>query len=264
MAIAAYRLGFSALFLLPFAFSGLKKAGLELRRADSWLLILSGTFLAVHFLTWIISLRLTSIAISTVLVTTTPIWVTLASILFYRLKASKWFYLGLALAFSGVILIAVQGSGGMSGGLLGLFLALAGAWMAAGYMLVNQKLLHRLHVTQLVFIVYAIAAVLIFVVSLLSGEKLAGFQILTWLWLILSGLIPQTIGHSGLNYSLKRLPAHIVAITLLAEPVLATIMGYLIFKEAPTVITYLSGIAILAGIILAVLSESQRTAQTDS
>lgn len=88
LVIAAWRLTFAALILLPFCLARRRDELRSLNSADMRLAALSGMMLALHFATWITSLEYTSVAVSTVLVTTSPLWVALAAP-FFSANASR-------------------------------------------------------------------------------------------------------------------------------------------------------------------------------
>jgi drug/metabolite transporter (DMT)-like permease len=262
--IAAFRLTLAALALAPFA---LGRYGSELRRLSrgEWLLgLLSGCFLALHFAAWITSLQYTSVASSVVFVTTTPLWVALLSPLVLHERVGTGTYIGLALAGGTVVGLsdacawqagAIACPGGMSffsgTAFLGDFLALVGAWMAAGYMLVGRKLRAKMDLVPYIFIVYSMAAILLCMGMIAMRESPLGFAPITYLWLVLLALVPQLLGHSIFNWSLKYIPVSLVSVTLLGEPVGSTVLAYFILLEQPGWVKMVGAILILAGIWLA-------------
>jgi drug/metabolite transporter (DMT)-like permease len=264
--IAAARLAIAALLLAPLAFARYRSELKALTRKEWALALLSGLFLAVHFASWITSLQYTSVASSVVLVTTTPLWVALASPLVLHEKTGIYTYIGMALALAGGIIVGVSdGCAWQNGRLLcpplrtffggtaflGDFLALAGAWMAAGYLLVGRKLRAKMDLVPYIFVVYSMSAVVLIVIMLLLRQSPFGFPPLVYLWFILLAVIPQLFGHSVFNWALKYVPTSFVSITLLGEPVGSTILAYFIFLEQPGWVKIGGAILILAGIWLA-------------
>jgi len=83
------------------------------------------------------------------------------------------------------------------------------------------------------------------------GESPLGFSPLTYLWLVLLALIPQLLGHSIFNWSLKYIPASFVSVTLLGEPVGSTILAYFLLQQQPGWVKIGGAILILLGIWLA-------------
>ena len=264
--IAAFRLTLATLALAPLALTRYRSQLLQLRRREWLLALLSGVFLALHFSVWITSLQYTSVASSVVLVTTTPLWVALLSPLVLRERVGKATYIGLVLALLGGTVVSLSdactwragsiscpAAGVFFGGtaFLGDFLALAGAWMAAGYMLVGRKLRSKMELVPYIFVVYGISAVLLIAFMVGLGQSPLGFSPITYLWLVLLALIPQLIGHSVFNWSLKYIPASLVSITLLGEPVGSTILAYFLLQQQPGWIKIGGAILILLGIWLA-------------
>src|SRR4030043_44954 len=253
--IAAYRLMLASLMLSPFAFYEKPWRGWE-KKALGWLLV-SGLLLSLHFALWITSLKYTSVASSVVLVTTHPVFVGLGAWIF--LKEPLGFNLILGILFS------VLGSGLISYGdmtlskeaLLGDGLALIGAMTASGYFLVGRKIRRNQDLLSYIFPVYSTAGFVLAIFSLLSQKNFFGYSWTTYLFLFLLALIPQLIGHTTINWALKYLPASMVAITYLGEPVGSTILAYFVLNEALTPWKIFGGILILAGILTALKRKPQ-------
>lgn len=267
--IGAYRLAISSLVLLPMVMFRFREDFRKLDKRDLLLGALAGIFLAVHFGSWITSLQYTSVVSSVVLVTTTPLWVALAAPLVLREPIGKFTVTGLALALAGTIGVGI-GDACFSGGtymcgkfsdlltgraLLGDFLALVGAWTAAGYVIIGRRVRSKMNLIPYVFMVYSFAAVALSIAVIASGEPVVGFSVETYLWLVLLAIIPQLIGHSSFNWALGFLPATFVAITLLGEPIGSSILAYLFLAERPGILTILSGLVILIGIGVASIQD---------
>jgi drug/metabolite transporter (DMT)-like permease len=263
--IAAFRLTLATLVLAPLALTRYSSQLRQLRKTEWLLALLSGLFLALHFSVWVTSLQYTSVASSVVLVSTTPLWVALLSPLVLHERVGKAAAIGLVLALLGGALVSLSDAcswqaGSSSGGffagnaLLGDFLALAGAWMAAGYMLVGRKLRARMDLVPYIFVVYAMAAILL--VAFMAGlrESPLGLSPITYLWLVMLAVVPQLLGHSIFNWSLKYIPASIVSITLLGEPVGSTILAYFLLQQQPGWSKIGGAVLILLGIWLAASS----------
>ena len=270
LVIAAYRLALSALisgFLLLISYKGERT---QLNRKDIGLLVLSGVFLAAHFAAWITSLEFISVSSSVILVTTTPLWVALLSPIVLKEKVGSRFYWGMAVAIIGGICIAISGpcrlsiNGlGCSGSvfergsqtLWGMALALFGAWMASGYMLIGRKMRLKLDNLSYTTSVYTVSAIVLILALILRGEKVLGYSPQIYALFVALAVIPQLLGHSVLNYSLEVLPATIVSMALLGEPVGSTILAIIFLNEIPSTLEIIGGIFILLGIVISVLPE---------
>lgn len=264
LVIAAYRMTLAGLILAPVALPGAVRSMQALRPGQRWLILLSGLFLALHFGAWITSLEYTSVASSVVLVTTTPLWVAILSPLVLKERIRRATWLGLLIAMAGGVLVGFQESCTLQGliclslqdflrgqAMLGNALALFGAFMAAGYMVVGRQVRPVFSLFSYTFWVYSISAVFLLLFVAISGEKFAGFAGTTYLWFTLLAVIPQVIGHSSFNWALKYLPAAFVSLALLGEPVGTTILAVIFLKEAPGMGEWIGGVLILVGIFLA-------------
>lgn len=263
--IAAYRLTIAAL-VLGFVII-LKRIKLHdfFNKQNIWLAILSGLFLAMHFYAWITSLEYTSIASSVVLVTTTPIWVAILSPVVLKESVTKNVVWGLLFALTGMVIVSLSKfcelnplkiscnfeSDLLTGkALLGNILALIGAFMAAGYMLIGRKLRKTVPTLPYTFVVYSMAALVVDIVVLVTGAQIVSFSGSTYIWLVALAIIPQLLGHSLFNWALEFLPASVVSIALLGEPVGSIILAYMFLSEVPTFIEVLGACLILVGIIV--------------
>lgn len=273
--IAAYRLGLATLFLAPVALIKHRSDLVNIQGRDRWLAIGSGIFLALHFATWISSLEFTTVVSSVVLVSTAPIWVALLSPITVKEPLTKPILIGMGLAFVGVIVVGISDVCSIDSGKLlcpsfndfirgeafiGDLLALAGAWMAAGYLLIGRRLRGGISLVPYIFVVYGIAAIVLIGLMFTSGQSAIGYPPQTYVWLILLALVPQLMGHSSFNWALGYLSAAFVSITLLGEPIGSAMLAYILLDETPTILKIIGAILILAGIFVASRGEANRKA----
>jgi len=266
LVIAALRLTIATLVLTPLVVTRRRTELRDLRRAELGLALLSGLFLALHFATWITSLEFTTVASSVVLVSTTPLWVALLAPITIKEPLTRSILVGMAVALVGGVVIGLSDSCAWTGSgldcppledfvkgsaFLGDLLALAGALMAAGYLLIGRRLRAGTSLLTYIFLVYGMAAVALVVIMLAAGETPFGYPPQAYMWIILTALIPQLLGHSSFNYALAYLSAAYVAISLLGEPIGSTILAYFFLDEKPGMMKIIGAILILAGIYLA-------------
>ena len=284
LVIAALRLTFASLILAPIALTRHRDELRKLTRRDLLLGLLSGVFLAVHFATWISSLEYTSIASSVVLVSTGPLWVALLSPIFLKEPLTRPVLIGMLFALLGGTIIGLSDSCELtlrlrlsgdslhSGTIscpplsefvqgkafLGNFLALAGAWAVAGYLMIGRRLRGGMSLIPYIFVVYGIAAIVLLGIMFAAGQSPIGFSPMTYIWILLLALVPQLIGHSTYNWALRYLPAALVSITTLGEPIGSAVLAYFILSEAPTLLTIFGGILILAGIYISSINKREK------
>jgi drug/metabolite transporter (DMT)-like permease len=140
--------------------------------------------------------------------------------------------------------------------LMGDGLALVGAMTASGYFLVGRKMRRNQDLLSYIFPVYSTAGLALVLFSLFFQKSFFGYSTTTYLFMFLLALVPQLIGHTTFNWALKYLPASMVAITILGEPIGSTLLAYFILGEKLTTLKILGGISIFAGILIALKKKS--------
>jgi drug/metabolite transporter (DMT)-like permease len=271
LVIAALRLVIAALVLTPFVLTRRRAELRTFRGRERGLALLSGIFLALHFATWITSLEFTSVASSVVLVATTPLWVALLAPITIKEPLTRPILIGMTVALLGGVIVGLSDSCTWSGNglvcppledfikgraFLGDLLALAGALMAAGYLIIGRRLRAGTSLLTYIFVVYGMAAVALVVIMLAAGDTPFGYPPQAYFWILLTALIPQLLGHSSFNYALAYLSAAYVSISLLGEPIGSSILAYVFLDEKPGMLKIIGAILILTGIYLASRGQS--------
>ena len=257
--IAAGRLTVSALILTPFALRHRAEIA-ALTRPDLLLATASGLILAIHFATWIASLEYTSILISVVLVGTSPLWSALFEVVFLRARLHPLVIIGLLIAFAGGLVIGLAGGGesaASSAPLIGGALSLVGAIGFAVYLVIGRKLRSKLSLITYIWLVYGFAAIFLVLMTIASGVPLSGYTPTGYLMILLLALVPQLIGHSSFNYTLRYLSATFVGIATQLEPISSALAAYLIFQEIPLPLQIVGSAAILGSVILASIGQQR-------
>jgi len=252
LAIAAWRLTIASLVLLPAAL--IRRQRTMHGRPLIWS-ICSGGALALHFVLWISSLRHTTVASSVLFVSMHPIFVGIGSVLFLKERPSRALLAGMCLAMLGGGLV---GFGDLRFGgpaLRGDLLALGGGAMAAIYFLIGRRIQRTVSLSEYVATSYGTAAVFVLLLSLGLRTPLIGFGRDTYIFLLLLALVPQLIGHSTINWALRRLTASRVSVIVLAEPIGSALLAIPFFGEIPGGLTLVGAAIILAGIYLSLREE---------
>jgi drug/metabolite transporter (DMT)-like permease len=198
-----------------------------------------------------------------VLVTTTPLWVALLSPVVLKEPIRRAVIIGLVVSMTGSVIVGLSNACDLAGTrfvcqfgsfggqtMLGNFLALFGAWMAAGYMLVGHQLRKRLSTIPYTALVYGVAALILLLVVIFRAEPVFTYSGKTYLWLLLLGIFPQLLGHSLFNWALKYISAAYVSLTLLGEPIGTVILAMIFLKESPTLLEGVGAVLILVGIVI--------------
>jgi drug/metabolite transporter (DMT)-like permease len=268
VAIAVWRLGFSLLIVV--AFLAVTREWRDWSRMTSRELALAaagGVSLALHFWAWNASIHLTTIAASVTLVNLQPAVVAVISAVALKEAPAGRQIIGIGIAILGALVIAapdLKGGLAPSGNapLLGNLLAISAAVTAAIYYTIGRSLRRSLGIWAYVALVYSTAFVTLTVVALSRGISLVPQpprEIAIFAGLALG---PMLLGHTGMNWALKFLPAYVVNLTVLGEPVGATLLGALIpsIRQIPTVTTLVGGAIVLGGVIIAVGARRTTTA----
>ena len=259
LTIAFYRCALASLVLVPLAWTRHRDELRGLSRGSRRLVIVSGIALGLHFATWVSSLSYTSIAASAVLVQTMPVWVALAGPLIgERTSRRGWLGIAIALVGTAAIAIASRGSGHYVNPVLGDALALAGAMFAAAYVVIGRHVRQEISFVAYSASVDVVAATCLAAAMLVSGTPFFGFPTEAWMLFAAMTIGPQFLGHTVFNHLLGELKASVISVALLAEPVGATLLAFLVFHERPGVQVLAGAAIVLAGVAITVLAEAAR------
>jgi drug/metabolite transporter (DMT)-like permease len=255
LALAFWRCLAGAAVLAPFVPRGREGRGVRagLDRADLARLAAAGLFLAVHFALWNASLGLTTVAAATTLVSCAPLFVGLGSVFLGEAPSARA-WAGIVLATAGAAVIGLGDAAGLGGGsatLWGDLLAFGGALAMAAYLLLGRVARQRLPVSTYAASVYGVAAAVLLPACLLTGSSLGGYQAAAWL--ALAGVVagPQLLGHTVFNGLLASVRASVVAVVMLLEPVIATVLAWWLFGELPGLSLWAGAPMVLGGVWLA-------------
>jgi drug/metabolite transporter (DMT)-like permease len=258
LVIAAYRVGLASLILAPVAWFTVRREIRRLSPREFGMAVAAGFFLALHFATWISSLNYTSVANSVVLVNTNPLWVGLLTPLVTKERIRPRVALSILISVAGGIIIGAGDFALGTDALLGDGLALAGSVCAAVYLLLGRNLRRRLSLLAYVMVCYGSAAVILWVLVLALQMPIAGFSLETYACFGGLAVVSQIIGHSSYNWALRWFSTSLIAVSLLGEPIGATILAYILFDEGLSVSKFIGGALILSAIYLAATAEAGR------
>jgi len=269
LVIATWRLGFSMIIVAGALLAGGGWREWRTLDAKEYLFAIgAGVLLAIHFWSWNASLRYTSVAASVALVNLQPVLIAMVSVLWLHEAPSRTQWLGIALAVVGALVVGVadipgglaaigpalmgEGQSG-SRALFGDLLAFLGAITAAGYYLIGRRLRQHLGLWPYVALVYGAAFATCLVLTQFAGKALTPQPPRELAIFAGLALGPMLLGHTGMNWALGHLPAFIVNLTTLGEPIGATILAALLpgIAEVPGLGTVAGGALVLVGVVLA-------------
>jgi drug/metabolite transporter (DMT)-like permease len=259
LTIAIWRLGFALVVIaIALVITGTWRQLRRLDRRGMTLAVAAGIMLAFHFWSWNASIGMTTVAASVVLVNVQPALVALLSgaVLAEPPTSGQW--LGITTAMLGALVVAlpdlIATAGAMTGrALIGDLLALIGAATAAGYVIAGRRLRSVLDIWPYVSIVYGVCFVMLLIFAAAVKAPVLGQPPREIALFLALAIGPMLFGHTGLNWALKYLPAYVVNLTLLGEPVGATLLAAMLpgIREIPRVATVVGGLLVLVGIFVA-------------
>lgn len=252
--LACYRMILSTIFSVPMVMAEHNNGEQRLRKTDVCLCMLSGVFLGLHFFCYFESLKQTNIASAVVLVDTELIFVSLAGMLILHEKLSVLSWVGIMAAFGGSVIVA---AGDMQGGrLVGDLLALGGAVCSTGYTLIGRVCRERMKTGTYTTLVYLSAGIVTAVLAAASHKKLFHYGADAWLAALGLAVFCTMLGHTIFNWGLKYEKASFISAVKLLEPVFASVLGIIFFREVPTATSMLGGGIIITGILICIKTNS--------
>lgn len=285
--LTAWRLTAASVFLLPAILMMDRRRSKRkepVRWSDALLLMGAGAALGAHFWSWFASLNHVSVARSTLLVSTTPLWAGLGGWLMTRRAPSRSFWGALAVAGVGVWMVTSTDAANVAldpgaNPLIGDVSATFGAVCIAAYFVMTAPFQERIGTLRVIAWTYPSAAVAVWLGVIIHGnldgvvvsptltavregaDRWIGGE--AWLAVLLLALIPQLAGHTALNWSLKHFSAGAVGAATLLEPVFAGLLAWIILREQPAAIQIVGACVLLAGVGWALLSggRSEHVAQ---
>ncbi|MDB4871923.1 MAG: hypothetical protein JWL97_2927 [Gemmatimonadales bacterium] len=268
--IAVWRLGFSLVIVAGFLIATREwRDWKRITWREGALAGVGGVALALHFWAWNASIHLTTIAASVTLVSLQPAVVAAISAVALREAPTRRQLLGIAVAIAGAMVIAapdLRADVGLGGNrpLLGNLLAISAAFPAAIYYTIGRRLRASLGIWAYVTIVYFAAFATLGVIAIARGIPLGPQPPREMAIFAALAVGPMLIGHTGMNWALKFLPAYVVNLTVLGEPVGATLLGAFIpaIRQIPTIATLVGGAIVLTGVVIAADTRGRSSTQS--
>ena len=255
IAVAFWRTAIAAVVLSPLLIIERKNNAYSPSMNELTLMVISGIALAAHFMTWIESLYLTTVAASTTLVSTYPIFTLVMGRLIGE-RVGKRSMIGTLTAFLGIVLITAPEFYVSMKALIGDLLALAGAVSGAVYFLIGRFIRVRASLATYTVPVYSVSALTTLIVGLILHTRFWPYPLYTWFYILMIVLGPMLLGHTLLNYSLRYSRAITVTTSTLGEPIGASLLALAIFHQVPSTLTIIGIAVTLLGIYMVISEES--------
>jgi drug/metabolite transporter (DMT)-like permease len=265
LAVSASRLTIAAIALLALAAIRRPAQSNKPSRRERIIFAFAGLALAIHFAAWIWSLQYTSVAISTLLVATTPIWTAAYDALARGLRLSALAFFSFAVAAAGLVMIVgysiapppVPGHAD-----LGAALAVAGAIGIAAYFILIREVRASFGTRAIVTQTYTWAAIVLIAAAIAAHQPPPPLSdTAAWGGILAMALISQLLGHTAMNSALRWFSASAVAFTTLVEPIVAALLALAIFGERLTGIAVAGGLLVLGAIAIFIREERRGEAR---
>jgi drug/metabolite transporter (DMT)-like permease len=258
---AFYRLFFSIFLLFPIFLTRLKSSP-SIRSQSVIFPLLAGVFTACDLALWTASLSYTTASNATLLGNTSPLWVALGTWLILKNKLSRGFWRGLAFALLGAALI--MGTDFILHPRFGIgdVMATFTGFFYGGYFLFTEKSRTTFDSVSHIWLVGVGASATLFIINLILGYPLSGFDTNTWLVFIATAIVSQLIGYMSLAYALGHLPASVVSPTMILQPVVTTLLAIPLLGEIPGIWQGIGGALALVGIYIVNQSHNRNQPET--
>ncbi|PFZ79377.1 DMT family transporter [Bacillus toyonensis] len=253
--IAFYRLLFATVILLPLLlFNKRNRNELKTLSKKQWGFgFLSGLFLAAHYVLWFESLRYTSVASSTVIVTLQPLFSMIGGYFLFKERFTKGAVIGCFIAISGSIIIGWQDFQISGDALYGDILAFMAAGIITAYFFISQHIRKDLSLIPYSVISYGSSACFLGIFAYIQQQSFIHYATQTWLSFIGLAFIATILGQTIFNWLLKWMSATVISMSILGETIGTCVLAYFILSETITLQQALGISIIFIGLTLFLL-----------
>ncbi|MFP9127335.1 DMT family transporter [Niallia sp. BSM11] len=253
--LSMYRMWLAGILMLPMVYIN-RKEFKKLSKKDWWFLLFSGAFLALHFALWFGSLKLTTVASSTIILALQPLVSLAGGFLLYRERTTSSAIMTMGIAIIGAMMIGWGDIGLSKASLLGDLLSFLSVIAVVGYLLIGQSIVKKVSHWVYTSTVFLFAAMLLTIFNLSSGEAFTGYQPKEWGIFLLLAIVPS-LSHVINNWLLNYVNATTISMSILGEPVGATILAVILLNERLSGSQIAGGLLVLAGVFYFLLQQQK-------
>ena len=261
LVIGSYRQTFATFLFLPFLLKDKFQEILNLSSREIFELVIIGILLGAHFGFWISSVKATSVAASVLLGTCHIVYVSIIGWVMFGEKLSSRGIIGTVIALAGIIILFWGDLVEDPGNFKGNFLAFISGILAGLYYLGGRKHRRNISLPTYAFVVYLSSAIIMWFVVIIQGLEYKSMPNSELQLFFLMALVPTLLGHTMQNWALAFLPAYVISITLLAEPIGSGLLAWYIFSEVPSLGVLVGGLIVLVGVYSVALSEKEANSE---
>ena len=257
LVIGSYRQTFATLLFVPFLIKDKAQELSSLSQARIGEMVITGILLGAHFGFFISSVKATSVAASVLLGTCHIVYVAIIGWILFGEGLTRKGIIGTCLALSGIVILFWGDLAQNSGNFEGNVLAFISGILAGLYYLGGRKLRKEISLPTYALIVYLSSAITMWIVVIVQDLEYLNIPNSDFQLFFLMALVPTLLGHTMQNWALAFLPAYVVSITLLTEPIGSGILAWHFFEEIPSIGVFIGGLIVLFGVYMVALSEKE-------
>lgn len=244
--MAMYRLLLACLIMSPIIW--FKRNEFRIISKRGWFfLFCSGVFLALHFALWFGSLKLTTVASSTIILALQPVVAMIGGYLIYKERTKRQALFTMLISIVGAIMIGWGDFGLGKEAIIGDLLSFLSVIAVVAYLLVGQNAVKKVSHWIYSFIVFMFAIVTLAIYNLLMNIPFTGYDSRDWGVFFLLATIP-TFAHVAHNWLLKYVNATTISMSIIGEPVGASLLAWILLGEVLHIWQWAGGIVVLLGV----------------
>ncbi|MFJ8235411.1 DMT family transporter [Ureibacillus sp. NPDC094379] len=261
--ISMYRMYLACILLLPIIFFK-RREFIKLTKKEWLFLFVAGVFLALHFALWFESLKLTTVASSTIILTLQPIIALIGGFLIYKERTNILSLLTIGISMIGVVMVG-WGDFGLNSKtvIVGDILSFLSVIAVVGYLLIGQNNVKKISHWIYSFCVFFFAAISLNIYNLFVNIPIGGYDTREWGIFLLLAIFP-TIAHVIYNFLLNYVNTTTVSMSILGEPIGATILAMILLGERVIALQIVGGLIVLLGVFLFLMQQRKITVEEKS
>ena len=253
LSIVAIRLILGTLILTPFAWQRHSQALKRMSYQDWLWAMAAGTFHAIGLFCLFFALENTSILVNSVLRRTSPLWTIILEIAVLHAAFSRRVWWGILVTLVGGSFVALGGAGAIDAGsrpALGIGLSLLNAVALSCYLIIGRKLRNKLPFLAYTWTLFAAAAVVTAVFTLITHTPLLGYTWHGYLWVLVITIIAQLTGHLPMNFAVRHFPATYLSVLMQFSVAASAVMAFFYFGEIPSWLQGMGSLIIVLGVVM--------------
>jgi len=253
--LSMYRMWFASILMVPIVWKN-RNDFKKIINKDWLFLFFSGFFLALHFVLWFQSLKLTTVASSTIILALQPIVSLLGGFLLFKERTSLSTLMTMGIAIIGAMMIGWGDFGLSKDAMMGDLFSFFSVISVVGYLLIGQSIVKKISHWLYSFCVFFFASIVLTIYNVSTGVSLSGYPAKEWGIFLLLATVP-TVSHVINNWLLNYVNATTISMSILGEPVGATILAVILLNEHLVTWQIAGGVLVLLGVFF-FLSQKQK------